>query len=103
MNLLPDEGTSVESGIFQVINEARLMTLYHKLHASVHAKNSHLKILRSVGHDTTSLAWSTPVFEFYCVAGPNLSLSTMTQGANKIIQWIRHEEEKFFIVGGAVF
>jgi hypothetical protein len=79
------------------------MTVYHELHASIHAKHSHLKVLHAIGDDATSLAWTTPVFEFYCVAGPNVSRATITQGANKIIQWAKREEERLFIIGGGVF
>jgi hypothetical protein len=79
------------------------MTHYHQLHASVHARHSHLKVLHCVGQDATSLAWVTPIFEFYCVAGPNASRAVLTQGANKIIQWARKEEERLFIIGGGVF
>jgi hypothetical protein len=86
-----------------VVARRRLMTLYHQLHASVHARHSHLKVLHSVGDDASSLAWVTPVFEFYCVTGPNVSRAVMTQGANKIIQWAKKEEERLFIIGGGVF
>ncbi|KAF8863457.1 DUF254-domain-containing protein [Acephala macrosclerotiorum] len=81
----------------------RLMTLYHNLHASTHAKHSHLKVLHCVSKDSISLAWTTPLFEFYCVAGPNASRAALAQGANKVIQWVKREEERVFIIGGAVF
>ena len=81
----------------------RLMTVYHQLHAAVHARHAHLKILHCVGEDATSLVWVTPVFEFYCVAGPNASRAVVTQDANRIIQWAKREEERLFIIGGGVF
>lgn len=86
-----------------LVSRRRLMTLYHKLHASVHARHSHLKVMHSVGQDATSLGWVTPAFEFFCVAGPNVSQAMVTQGANKIIQWAKREEERLFIIGGGVF
>lgn len=86
-----------------MISHRRLMSLYQNLHATVHAKHSHLKVMHCVGESSTSLAWITPIFEFYCVAGPNASRQTMTLGANKIIQWAKREEERLFIIGGGVF
>lgn len=85
------------------ISRRRLMSLYHSLHATVHAKHNHLKILHCVGQDSTALAWTTPIFEFYGVAGPNVSRQGMAQAANKIIQWAKREEDRLFIIGGGVF
>ena len=31
-----------------------------------------------------------------------MSRSALAQGANKVIQWVKREEEKVFIIGGAV-
>ncbi len=81
----------------------RLMTLYHQLHAAAHARHSHLKVLQCVSEDSTSLGWVTPIFEFYCVAGPNTTRAVITQAANKIIQWAKREEDRLFIIGGGVF
>lgn len=81
----------------------RLLSLYHRLHASMHAKHAHLRVLHGVGDGAASLAWITPVFELYCVAGPNVSRAAMTEGANKVVQWAKREEERLFIIGGGVF
>lgn len=91
------------SGGKKMVARRRMMTLYHQLHAAVHARHSHLKVLHCVGEDSSSLAWATPIFEFYCVAGPNVSRAVMTQGANKIVQWAKKEEQRLFIIGGGVF
>lgn len=98
-----DEGGQDAPGEDSLAPRRRLMTVYHELHASMHARHSHLKVVHCVGRDVTSLAWVTPIFEFYCVAGPNVSRAMMTQGANKIIQWAKKEEERLFIIGGGVF
>jgi len=79
------------------------MNVYHSLHAAVHAKHSHLKVLNCESNDSISLAWTTPLFEFYCIASPNTSRASLAQGASQVIQWVKREEERVFIVGGAVF
>ncbi|KAI1172462.1 vacuolar fusion protein MON1 [Nemania sp. FL0916] len=94
---------SLQSTFSSLISHRRLMSLYSHLHAAMHARHSHLKVLHCVSDEATSLAWVTPIFEFYCVAGPNTSRTVMTQGANKIMQWAKREEERLFIIGGGVF
>ena len=44
----------------------------------------------------------TPLFELYCVAGPHATRNALAQSANKVVQWVRREEERVFIIGGAV-
>ncbi|UKZ77468.1 hypothetical protein TrVFT333_005189 [Trichoderma virens FT-333] len=95
--------SALEPAFGHLVKRRRLMTVYHELHASTHAKNAHLKILQCVSDDATSLAWLTPTFELYCIGGPNLSRAAMAQGANKIMQWIKREEQRLFIIGGGVF
>jgi hypothetical protein len=79
------------------------MSIYHELHASVHAKHAAVKVHHSISTVATALAWVTPMFELYCVAGPSTSRNALAQSANKVVQWIQKEEERIFIIGGAVF
>ncbi|KAL2122897.1 hypothetical protein VTJ04DRAFT_3352 [Mycothermus thermophilus] len=81
----------------------RLMSIYHDLHAAAHVKHAHLRVLHAVADDAASLAWITPTFELYCVAGPNASRAAMARDANRVAQWARREEERLFIIGGGVF
>lgn len=79
------------------------MSVYHELHASTHVKYSPVKVLRTVSRESSTLAWITADFEFYCVAGPKASRNALTEGADKVIKWVKREEERVFIIGGAVF
>lgn len=80
----------------------RLMSTYNNLHASIHAKHTHVKVHHCVSQSASSFAWVTPVFELYCIAGPNANRNALAQGASKIVQWVQQEEERLFIIGGAV-
>ncbi|KAK6361366.1 Vacuolar fusion protein mon1 [Orbilia blumenaviensis] len=81
----------------------RLMILYQRLHAAVHARNAHLKVHHSIRRRSVSLAWVTPTFELYCVAGAGTPRNVLAKHANMIVGWIKKEEERLFIVGGATF
>ncbi|KAI9376596.1 trafficking protein Mon1-domain-containing protein [Aspergillus egyptiacus] len=80
----------------------RLISTYNSLHASVHAKHTHVKVHHCVTQSSSSFAWVTPVFELYCVAGPHANRNAIAQSASKIVQWVQKEEERLFIIGGAV-
>jgi hypothetical protein len=80
----------------------RLMSTYNNLHASIHAKHTHVKVHHCVSQSASSFAWVTPVFELYCIAGPNANRNALAQSASKIVQWVQQEEERLFIIGGAV-
>ena len=81
----------------------QLMSTYHILHASVHTKHAHVKVQHCVSKTGTALAWVTPMFELYAVGGRGTSRSALAQAANKVVQWAQKEEERLFIIGGAVF
>ncbi|RAK73025.1 guanine nucleotide exchange factor MON1 [Aspergillus fijiensis CBS 313.89] len=86
-----------------VSRRRRLMSTYNNLHASIHAKHTHVKVHHCVSQSSSSFAWVTPMFELYCVAGANANRNALAQSASKIIEWVRQEEERLFIIGGAVF
>lgn len=80
-----------------------LYSIYHKLHGAAHAKYAAVKVQHIVTTTTSALAWVTPMFELYCVAGPATPRNALAQNANKVVQWIQREEERIFLIGGAVF
>jgi hypothetical protein len=86
-----------------LVGRRKLLSLYAQLQESMHSKTARLKVQHSIAIDSTALAWETPLFELYCVAGPQTSRAVLAHGANRVVQWIRREEERVFIIGGAVF
>lgn len=89
---------------FDTLNlRRRLLSLYHSLHASVHGKHAAIRVQHSISSSAATLAWVTPMFELYCVANPQTSRNALAQSANKVVQWVQREEERVFIIGGAVF
>ncbi|RHZ58533.1 guanine nucleotide exchange factor MON1 [Aspergillus thermomutatus] len=70
---------------------------------SIHAKHAHVKVHHCISQSASSFAWVTPIFELYCVASPNANRNALAQSASKIVQWVQREEERLFIIGGAVF
>lgn len=81
----------------------RLLSVYHELQASVHTKHASVKVHHSVSASHTALAWVTPMFELFCVSGPSTGRNALAQNANKVVQWVQKQEERIFIIGGAVF
>ncbi|KAL2815782.1 trafficking protein Mon1-domain-containing protein [Aspergillus cavernicola] len=95
--------SSYEPEFASIPRRRRLISTYNNLHASVHAKHTHVKVHHCVTQSSSSFAWVTPVFELYCVAGPHANRNALAQSASKIVQWVQKEEERLFIIGGAVF
>jgi hypothetical protein len=61
-----------------------------------------VKVHHCISQSASSFAWVTPIFELYCVASPNANRNALAQSASKIVQWVQREEERLFIIGGAV-
>ncbi|RAH67179.1 guanine nucleotide exchange factor MON1 [Aspergillus aculeatinus CBS 121060] len=95
--------SSYDPEFSSISRRRRLMSTYNNLHASIHAKHTHVKVHHCVSQSSSSFAWVTPMFELYCVAGANANRNALAQSASKIIGWVRQEEERLFIIGGAVF
>ncbi|KAH8724642.1 trafficking protein Mon1-domain-containing protein [Phaeosphaeriaceae sp. PMI808] len=85
------------------LEKRSLLTLYTTLHTALHTKPTTLKVHHVTSATCIAVAWSTPLFELLAVAPASTSRSALAQGANQIVQWVRREEERVFIIGGAVF
>ncbi|KAF2144583.1 uncharacterized protein K452DRAFT_284909 [Aplosporella prunicola CBS 121167] len=94
---------SYEPHFKTALDRRLLISLYASLHAHLHTRPAHLKIHHGTSTHHISLAWTTPLFELYAIAPGTTSRAALAQAANKVIQWVRREEERVFIIGGAVF
>lgn len=100
---------SFEPHFYEKHSKQRLLYLYHQLHGMAHARQQHcstlgnLKIFHSVRHNMTALAWLTPSFEMYCVTGGPTTKDAISQSVRQVVSWIKQQEERLFVIGGAVF
>ncbi|CAG5118875.1 unnamed protein product [Candidula unifasciata] len=83
--------------------QERLFSLYYYLHDRIHTSGRPLKILFHVGQYETLLGWVTQGFELYAVFGPLVTKMTAIHAVNKLLRWIKREEDRLFILSSATF
>ncbi|BFZ08837.1 hypothetical protein BsWGS_11876 [Bradybaena similaris] len=83
--------------------QERLFCLYYYLHDRIHTSGRPLKILFHVGPYETLLGWVTQGFELYAVFGPLVTKMTAIHAVNKLLRWIKREEDRLFILSSATF
>ncbi|KAG9568632.1 DUF254-domain-containing protein, partial [Aureobasidium melanogenum] len=86
-----------------LVPHRRLVSLYSALHTAVHNRTAHLKVHYACAKDAVALGWETKEYEFYGVAGAGTSREAVAKAAQEVVKWVRREEERVFIIGGAVF
>lgn len=69
----------------------------------MHNKTAHLKVHYACARDAVALGWETKDYEFYGVAGQGANREKVAKAAQEACRWVRREEERVFIIGGAVF
>ncbi|KAJ8302197.1 hypothetical protein KUTeg_021184 [Tegillarca granosa] len=83
--------------------QERLFGLYHYLHHRIHTTARPLKILYSVGPHETLLGWITQGFELYAVFGPLVTKPAAIHAINRLLRWIKKEEDRLFILNSVTF
>ncbi|PIK41527.1 hypothetical protein BSL78_21630, partial [Apostichopus japonicus] len=78
--------------------QERLYSLYRFVHQKVHNQARPLKILFYVGAHESVLGWVTTGFEMYAVFGPLTTKQVAILAINKILKWIKREEDRLFIL-----
>lgn len=81
----------------------RLFGLYLYLHHRIHSASRPLKILCHVGTREMLLGWVTSGFELYAAFSPLVTKPDAINAINKLLRWIKREEERLFILSSQVF
>jgi vacuolar fusion protein MON1 len=82
----------------------RLETLYYDLHNRIHRNSRPLKLIYEMREHEIQLAWVTTNYELYATFDPLVDKkSAVIAQVNKLLKWIKKEEEKLFMTGTHVF
>ncbi|XP_034023192.1 vacuolar fusion protein MON1 homolog A [Thalassophryne amazonica] len=84
---------------YQSIGEQeRLMELYQDLHSRMHHPTRPLRSFYRCGQHENMLAWVTSGFELYLCFSPMGTKALAISAVNKLLKWIRKEEDRLFIL-----
>lgn len=82
----------------------RLETLYFDLHNRIHLSSRPLKLIYEMREHEIQLAWVTTNYELYATFDPLVDKkSVVIAQVNKLLKWIKKEEEKLFMTGTHIF
>ncbi|OWF35302.1 vacuolar fusion protein MON1 homolog A-like [Mizuhopecten yessoensis] len=93
----------LEAPYLSETEQERLCGLYFYLHHRIHTSARPLKILYTVGPHETLLGWVTQSFELYAVFGPLVTKVAAIQAINKLLRWVKREEDRLFIPNHVTF
>ncbi|KDR23174.1 protein SAND isoform X1 [Zootermopsis nevadensis] len=81
----------------------RLLGLYQALHHRLHAASRPLKLLHQQLEKETMLGWVTSGFELYITFEPLVTKHSAINAVNKLLRWIKKEEDRLFILNAPTF
>uniref|UniRef100_A0A8C8S135 Vacuolar fusion protein MON1 homolog n=1 Tax=Pelusios castaneus TaxID=367368 RepID=A0A8C8S135_9SAUR len=76
----------------------RLLELYQYMHSRAHNSSRPLKNIYFTGPHENLLAWVTSAFELYMCYSPLGTKAAAASTVNKLMKWIRREEDRLFIL-----
>ncbi|CAF1114576.1 unnamed protein product [Rotaria sordida] len=76
----------------------RLFELIRYVYGRLHDPNHQLKIVYYTGEHEALLGWLAPGFEMYAVFSPLVTLETVTLCIDRILTYIKREENQLFIM-----
>ncbi|XP_068217411.1 vacuolar fusion protein MON1 homolog [Palaemon carinicauda] len=83
--------------------QKRLFGLYQLLHHRVHSAARPLKMVYMVMDTETLVGWVTKEFELYAALEPLVTKNNAIVFVNKLLRWIKNEENKLFILNSPTF
>ena len=83
--------------------QERLFGLYLYLHHRIHSSSRPLKILCYSTKNEMVLGWVTSGFELYATFSPLTSKASAIHAVNKLLRWIKKEEDVLFIINSYTF
>ncbi|MED6280754.1 hypothetical protein CHARACLAT_014058 [Characodon lateralis] len=78
--------------------QERLMELYQDLHSCLHHQTRPLRSFYRCSEMENLLAWVTSGFEVYLCFSPLATKALAVSAVNKLLKWIRKEEDRLFIL-----
>lgn len=88
----------IEAPYVQEEEKERLLGLYQYLHSRAHNSSRPLKNIYFTGPRENLLAWVTNAFELYVCYSPLGTKAGAINAVNKLMKWIRKEEDRLFIL-----
>ncbi|XP_069996044.1 vacuolar fusion protein MON1 homolog [Penaeus vannamei] len=83
--------------------QKRLFGMYQLLHHRVHSAARPLKMVYMVMDTETLVGWVTKEFELYAALEPLVTKSNAILFVNKLLRWIKNDENKLFILSSPTF
>lgn len=78
--------------------QERLMFLYQDLHSCLHHPTRPLRTFYRCSETENLMAWVTSGFELYLCFSPMATKALAVSAVNKLLKWIRKEEDRLFIL-----
>jgi hypothetical protein len=81
----------------------RLNALYLSLQNRFHSASRPLKLCHLATSQEAVLGWLTQTFELYAVLAPHTSKLAVITAVNKLLRWVKKEEDRLFILTAPTF
>jgi len=81
----------------------RLYSKYYRMHSRLHAQSRPVKLVYWVDDTENWLGWLTANFELYVTFEPLVKKSAAINAVNKLLKWIKKEEDRIFIMNSPTF